>query len=545
MFIIVACRDGFWGTQSKLFEAAPLPEAWAQLDIGSFVVGLVCAAWALSAVGSHSDDDGRGHMRAASFQITGSQRLQGYVEYLVEAWATLSQPTDIRGIHAAELMEHLKRQDIATCSGGFCDPDLTVGGIMQRWGDLGAKAPFVVRVGAQVAGRVLCGALSILHCVAITGRLARKRLLNPLEPSKKQLAGFLSTHCGQEGAATSSTPAPPAPRRPNGGWLSELYDPELVLDWLDASSFVKDIRKTEAASAAFARVFSRSSGMHFTKVMSGMQMVHKEVLRRSRVRLDCVAMLLFRRFWATLLDIVEEHQVNLYLFADASPQWRGLEMYASSFDLVDGDNIVHKLFPLVALDKSFQDATGKCLALLWQVFLIVGPSYAMVSLFLRRVRSLTTDQGVERLLADFPLVLPAFFRLVDPAFQAQRVTADALLFPRALAVPGWLHLWDLLIRRGLESLDFFPSWLQGLKALVHFLRGTQHSTVIARNLRQRGLAGAADLIEQARLPTFAAWRWGTLRLCCDRLAPILASSRRPSTQPCSKIAGTAQASRPC
>lgn len=149
----------------------------------------------------------------------------------------------------------------------------------------------------------------------------------------------------------------------------------------------------------------------------------------------------------------------------------------------------------------------------------------MVSLFLRRVRSLTTDQGVERLLADFPLVLPAFFRLIDPAFQAQRVTADALLFPRALAVPGWLHLWDFLIRRGLESLDFFPSWLQGLKALVHFLRGTQHSTVIARNLRQRGLAGAADLIEQARLPTFAAWRWGTLRLCCDRLAPILASLR--------------------
>lgn len=91
-----------------------------------------------------------------------------------------------------------------------------------------------------------------------------------------------------------------------------------------------------------------------------MQMVHKEVLRRSRVRLDCVAMLLFRRFWATLMDTVEEHQVNLYLFADASPQWRGLEMYASSFDLVDGDNIVHKLFPFVALDKSFQGATGNC-----------------------------------------------------------------------------------------------------------------------------------------------------------------------------------------
>lgn len=524
IYAIVACEAGMW---KGVFEATALSNDWKQPNDGGLVVGLVCAGWALSVVGPATGDAGRDRLRAASFKLARGEELKGYVEYPIVAWAALSQPTAVQNIPAASVMDYIMGHPIKSCSDGRTDASLTVASILQKWAASGATvaAGRAVRIGAGAASRMLQGELSMLHCVAITARLARKRLLNDREPSKRQLADFLKGMGEQETTLASSATVAEAVGHANRGWRSEPYDPDSLLEWLDASSFIKDIHKIGDVAESFARVFSHCSGMPVAKIMSGMRTVHAEILRRSRVRLDCVAMLLFRRLWASTMGTVDERQINLYIFADASPQWRGLEMYASSFDMVDGDIFVHKLFPLVALDKTFQDAMGKCLALLWQVFLMVGPSYAMVNSFLRRVRSLTTDQGVERLLADFPLVLPAFFRLIDPAFKVAKDTGDALLFPRALAVPGWMHLWDLLIRRGLESLDFFPGWLKGLKALVHFLRGTQHCTVIARNLRQRGLDGAADLVEQARLPNFAAWRWGTLRLCCDALAPILASLR--------------------
>ena len=128
---------------------------------------------------------------------------------------------------------------------------------------------------------------------------------------------------------------------------------------------------------------------------------------------------------------------NIYLYADVSPQWRQMELYAASFDLKDGDTCVHKLFPALALDKECRDATGKCVALLWQIFLIAGPSYFLVKLFCSRVRSVTTDQGVERLLADFPGFLPDFFLMVDPQYRVKDANPPwANLFPRALAMPG-------------------------------------------------------------------------------------------------------------
>ena len=44
------------------------------------------------------------------------------------------------------------------------------------------------------------------------------------------------------------------------------------------------------------------------------------------------------------------------------------------------------------------------------------------------------------------------------------------LFPRAIEVGGWKHLFDNLIVRGLSSLAWFPGWLDKCKALVSFLR---------------------------------------------------------------------------
>ena len=54
--------------------------------------------------------------------------------------------------------------------------------------------------------------------------------------------------------------------------------------------------------------------------------------------------------------------LNVHLFADASPQRHGAELFASTFELFDGETFIRKLLPVVSLPKNQLDAIGKCLA---------------------------------------------------------------------------------------------------------------------------------------------------------------------------------------
>ena len=57
-----------------------------------------------------------------------------------------------------------------------------------------------------------------------------------------------------------------------------------------------------------------------------------ESLRRARVNLDATACLLFRTFWLSLPFA----SLFIYVFIDASPQWKGVELFAASFDITVG-----------------------------------------------------------------------------------------------------------------------------------------------------------------------------------------------------------------
>ena len=95
------------------------------------------------------------------------------------------------------------------------------------------------------------------------------------------------------------------------------------------------------------------------------------------------------------------------------------------------------------------------------------------------------------------------------------------LFPRALHIPGWKHMWDNLLQRGLSSLRFFPSWLEKFRALVPFLRRQAVQVKFGEHLRSKGLHALALILEGTALPSFADWRWGTLKQCMKLAAKIL------------------------
>jgi hypothetical protein len=118
------------------------------------------------------------------------------------------------------------------------------------------------------------------------------------------------------------------------------------------------------------------------------------------------------------------------LFRWREPQWRGAELFAATLELFDGETFIQKLLLVVSLSKTQLNEIGKCLALLWQVFLVMGPHTFWSRHFCKRVRAITTDMGVERLVVDMPDCVSEFMQLHDP---------DGYLFPRALQMPVLKH----------------------------------------------------------------------------------------------------------
>ena len=84
------------------------------------------------------------------------------------------------------------------------------------------------------------------------------------------------------------------------------------------------------------------------------------------------------------------------------------------------------------------------------------------------VKVILTDMGTERLIHSQPDVFSYFYGLMLCTKVACPV--QLRMFPNALSMPGWQHGWGLMLRRSLCLLPFFPSFLNGLRAMVSFFR---------------------------------------------------------------------------
>lgn len=296
---------------------------------------------------------------------------------------------------------------------------------------------------------------------------------------------------------------------------------EWIVDWLDATSFIRDTREHVRAAQAFARVV-RKRGAEPTVV----EAPSRETLRLARVRLDVVAMLLHRRLFAQCTNGPKLWGVAIYLYCDASPQWRGTELFAASIDFVDIAETYcrRRLLPVVSLDRGLYDALGKTFALLWQLMLVVGPSWVAMKKCCHRVRGLLTDLGVERLIWNQPDVLRLFFDVVGcPVRQEELEEAlvEQHLFPKCIHMPGWKHTVDNVLQKGLCSMVFFPKFLARFKAVLALLRRQQVKVALARRWRGAGQHAIADMLLATNFPGFAHWRWQTLWECTKALSGLL------------------------
>ncbi|CAK0833336.1 unnamed protein product, partial [Prorocentrum cordatum] len=279
-----------------------------------------------------------------------------------------------------------------------------------------------------------------------------------------------------------------------------------ILDWFGATRDLKQMRMKDAACEKWNKIISGAREVENAPIE---ETVDYNALRHARIRVDCVAMLLWRERFARL----DGDGFDIHLHSDGSPQWAGVELSASTFDILtpcaqspSKYHVGRRLLPLINIGMSMFSALGKCFALLWQVFLIAGPRFEDVRTFLNRVRSLTVDFGTERLLADYEDVLPWFLRSLSGVVPSRFLQVSHLL-PRCLLAPGWRHTVDRIIRRTCGGLPFFPLFLRRVKAISNFVRHYRLDST--RLLKDVEAFGAADLVQTASLPYFAEWRWGT------------------------------------
>ncbi len=200
------------------------------------------------------------------------------------------------------------------------------------------------------------------------------------------------------------------------------------------------------------------------------------------------------------------------LWTDASPQWAGTEIVASSLErvLYSGWAMVdwiHRRSPCLQVGAAHLTALGKLYGLVHQLWLEFGPTYSDWRKACSKVIGICTDQGVERLIANEVDIVPTYcFNNGIPLPADYRV--ETRTFPLAIHAPGWAHLVDGLLRRFLGSQSWWQSFIKGLKALVKIAR--VHREVLLTNLKDIGEEAACEVLRDLKTSHFIVWRWMSL-----------------------------------
>lgn len=486
---------------------------------GHVVVGVALAKVVASPINAPCASEAQKSLRdMATRHLDDCRTLRGFLEYESEQLIVLCAPfaPGDRPAPDAELLHAVGDCDgkLWQWSGRTSAPqDGCARALMNNW-DAKRLLPVVSAVlHDNIVAAVVAGDCRYIHCVAISRKIARKRLLVPNDPSRKRMKTLIA-----------DLPEPPTIDIVRFWWNGPqgVMDPEVLLHWLDISQDLKDQRQAAITGRKYAALFSLRSGIPIEQITKNVEFMSGRLLIKSRIRLDCTAMLLHRRWWLALCST--EHVVSVHLFVDSSPQWRGVELSACTVDIIIGDELKRCLAPVVSLSKSQLDLNGKVAAVLWQAYLIAGPAWGSLQAFCRSVCSVTSDMGTEKMIADCPGCLGNFF---STAFPNQAPPADEYnsdyLFEHALFMPGFRHMVDNWLQRGLSSMKAFPAFLAKLKSVIKFLRSELNREEVSRCLERDGAEGLAQVVRTAKLVSFANWRWGTLAAACKELGRFLES----------------------
>ena len=518
IFLIIMSTTGFWHdtfTKRAMMQQSGMPGALANqifdnviVAHGDVLVGAVLGRWRI--VTGMPPEGTHANMIWKRFK-----NIAGFLSYdVLDHQASRFTLDDLH--HVVDLRPWIIEEQVAAAMGTSSTGDnLSFAQWREQVKQFGEFLPIVVaRVCPALALAVVGGLFAVLHWAPLSpNRVSRKHVLKqaPIRAHLQDIAKGLQ-------------PRQLCPRRegrPREGrrQLESEMPAAVIIEWLDATSEIRSLKRAQEAVDKFGQIIARHNNLPRRTLLRGLKAAPYKALCRGRVKLDTTIMLLWRQYWQQS----DMSKISLHLWIDSSPQRRGLEFLAASFDLCrQGQVVKRRLLPALSLARQMWDVFGKTLALLYQIWLIAGPKPDAMRAVLRSIRSLTTDMGVEASICHQRDCLREFLQEVGLTIP-RGFTDEEWLFPNCLQVAGWKHKIDILIKRGLSSCSFFPNWLTKTKAVVSFMRDESNRQVLVDDLEQRHLDGLAGILRDASMPTFAAWRWGTLARVCRELSLWIAS----------------------
>ena len=170
--------------------------------------------------------------------------------------------------------------------------------------------------------------------------------------------------------------------------------------------------------------------------------VKRASLLEAQGKLDVVSMLLHRRQFHA--DRVHDRIDAIQLFSDSSPN-SGSEFQGMVADVHRKDKSFERLvLPGSTLAYySLCDAISKTIALVWAVWLVVGPDIDDMRYWFDKVVGVTTDFGIEVLTVTVPNILRAFVAWASgtPLMECMAlVDHTERLLRNAIRISGWGHL---------------------------------------------------------------------------------------------------------
>ena len=241
-------------------------------------------------------------------------------------------------------------------------------------------------------------------------------------------------------------------------------------------------------------------------------------IQRSLARADIVACLITRRQFkqCRLEDLIK----SIHIFSDASPVV-GVEMQGNILEIVFKDGSVLQLvLPGSTLAYGHTGTWDKGVVLVWGLWLVAGPEEGALAYVCSKVRSLTTDFGVEVHLLEMPDIVKAFMASISgrPHHLLQPlIDTQSRLFPHALRIAGWSHALGNIMKEVAESSVEWPKYISYMRALIRFFKNTSYRDHIAACFPD--YPEIAALMKSFRA-SFAKWRYETVVTTFSELGKV-------------------------
>ena len=261
----------------------------------------------------------------------------------------------------------------------------------------------------------------------------------------------------------------------------------------------------------------------------------RSTMDKALARADVVAMNIQRRQFHAWREADAIRSVNIY--SDASPVV-GAELQGMVIDINLNDGTTERMIlPGSTLAYGFTGSLSKSVALLHALWLVAGPTAEDVRWLNTKVRSMTTDFGVEMHLLEAPDLVDAYMAHLNGNGPLRRlaplVKHNTRMWARALRIAGWSHTIGGIMKTAAEAFPQWPLYLKHERALCKFFKNITYRKHIVRTLGPANPHLRLDL--KGFTAGFAKWRYETetevLRqllkhrdLCENKLDPAMFSN---------------------